>query len=180
MAEYLMDGEVHEVPVVRLLSVMQIKRQDFIAGTDGSLVVFEALRCQPFELRHKNQQAAEPHLMPTIHQKFRHFAQGKVLWNSTYHLARLWHFQSQELIALAILARARLEEPHEYPSLLLILQRLHVSYNLFRRHLFILGTKIQKIPDITKDSGIIYIERWLIVNARGRRQPWRQSVCHWP
>ena len=51
----LMDGEIDEIPVVGLLGVLQIKREDFITAFDGSLIILQFLRRQSFELRHKNQ-----------------------------------------------------------------------------------------------------------------------------
>ena len=59
--------------------------------------------------------------MPTVHQQLGHFAQGEVLWNSAYHLTCLRYLQPQELIALAVLPRTRLEEPHENLPLFVIL-----------------------------------------------------------
>ena len=38
MAENLVDREVNEIPVVRLLSVLQIKCQDLVAAFDGILI----------------------------------------------------------------------------------------------------------------------------------------------
>ena len=124
-----MDGEVDEIPVVGLLGILQIHRQDFIATANGGLIVGQPFRSQPFELRHKNQQSTETNLMPAAHQQRWDFAQREVLGNGTYHLARLWHFQAKKLIALTILTRSCLEEPHEDLSLRIILLRLHKFYN---------------------------------------------------
>ena len=63
--------------------------------------------------------------MPMAHQQHGDFTQREVLWNGTYHFARLWHLQTEELIALTILARFCLKETHENLSLLVILLRLH-------------------------------------------------------
>ena len=52
----------------------------------------------------------------------------------TDHFAGLGHFHTQEFIAFAIFAWAGLEEPHEDLSLLVILQRLHVCYDLLGSH----------------------------------------------
>ena len=86
--------------------------------------------------------------MPAIHQQLRYLIQWEISWYGFDHLTRLRHLQSQKLIAFAIFTWSRLKEPHEYLPLLVILQRLHVLYNLFCRHLtHNLGTKIRKIPD---------------------------------
>ena len=127
-----MNGEVDEVPIIRLLSIQQIKRENFVAGADGLLVILQSFGGQLFEFRYKNQQATQAHLVPTVLQQFWYFAQRKVLWDSTYNLACLWYLQAEELITLTILTWSRFEEPHEYLSLLVILQRLHISYDFFR------------------------------------------------
>ena len=120
--------------------------------------------------------------MPTVHQQFRHLTQRKVLWNSLHYLACLRYFEPQKLIALTILARPRLEEAHEYLPLLIILQRLHISYNLFRRHHKLirnLPPKVQKIPEIQMEIRDILLV-CVIISVEGRRQPFEPSAYHWP
>ena len=128
LAKDLMDGEIDQIPIVGLLGIAQIHRQDLIATTNSRLIVYQPFRGQPFELRHEYQQSAEPDLMPTVHQQLRDLAQREVFRDGTHHLARLGHFQSEERIALTILARSGLEEPHEDLALLVVLQRLHIHY----------------------------------------------------
>ena len=55
MTKDLMDGEIYEIPVIGLFSILQIHRQDFIATSNGRLIVFKSFRCKSFELRHENQ-----------------------------------------------------------------------------------------------------------------------------
>ena len=72
VAKDLMDGEVDKIPVVRLLGILQIECEDFVTAFDGSLIMLQFLRRQSFELRHKNQQPTKSHLVPAVHQQFRH------------------------------------------------------------------------------------------------------------
>ena len=136
MSEDLVDGEVDEIPVVCLFGVLEIHGEDFIATADGSLIAFEAFGSLFLKLRHEDEQPAETDFVPAAHEQFGDFAQWEVLRHTLDDLSRLGHFQSEELIALAILSWPRLEETHEHLPLLLILQRLHVFDNLLCTHFF--------------------------------------------
>ena len=65
--------------------------------------------------------------MPTAHQQLRYFAETDIFHHLLHHLTRLRYFQSEELIAIAILPLGGLEEPHQHLTLLLVAQRLHVT-----------------------------------------------------
>ena len=121
-----MHREVYEIPVIRLLCIFQIHRQNFVTSPNSFLVIYKPFGRQPFKLVHKYQQTTKSYLMPFRHQQFRHLFQWKVVAHSLNDFSCLWHLQSQELIAIAILTGSRLKEPHEYLPLLLIPQRLHI------------------------------------------------------
>ena len=53
MAKDLVDGEVDEIPVVGLLGILEIERENLVTSTDGLSVIFKALCCQFLELRHE-------------------------------------------------------------------------------------------------------------------------------
>ena len=67
MAEDLVNGEIDEVPVVRLLGILQIHRHNLVALSDGLNIVFQSFGGQSFKLCHKNQKTAKPHFVPTVH-----------------------------------------------------------------------------------------------------------------
>ena len=126
MAEDLGDGEVDEVPVVGALGVLEIENEDFVATADSGFIVFEALGGELLKFRHEDEQTAETDFVPAAHKQFGDFAQGEVFCHALDDFARLGHFESEELVALAIFTGAGLEETHEYLSLRLILLRLHI------------------------------------------------------
>ena len=44
-----MDGEIDEVPVVRLLGILQIERENLVTSLDGLVVVFESFGSELLE-----------------------------------------------------------------------------------------------------------------------------------
>ena len=126
MPQYLVHRQIHEVPVIRLLCILQIHLNDLIALLDSLCIVLQPLRSQLLKLRHKNQEATKPHLVPSVYQQFRYLLHRKIHPCHFYNFTSLRHLQSKKLIALTILPWSRLKEPHEYPSLLIIAQRHHI------------------------------------------------------
>ena len=129
MAQDLMHGKIHEIPVVRPLRILQIERHDLIALSDGLLIIRKPFRSQPLELVDQDQKPAEPHFVPAAHQQFRHLAQRRIL-RGLHHLSGLRHLDAQKLVAITVLPWCGLEESHQNLPLLLIVQRLHIVYDL--------------------------------------------------
>ena len=108
---------------------MEIEGEDFVATADGGFIIFEAFGGKLLKLRHEDEQSTETDFVPAAHEQFGDFAQREVFCHTLDDLARLGHFESEELVALAIFAGAGLEETHEHLSLRLILLRLHIGYD---------------------------------------------------
>ena len=130
MPQNLIDRQIHQVPIICPFRILQVERHYLVALLNGLPVVLQPFRGQPLELIDKNQKAAEPHLMPARHQQFRHFIQRETSIYMLNYLANLWRLDAQELVALTIVARPGLEEPQHSLSLPLVVQRLHVFYDL--------------------------------------------------
>ena len=148
MSQNLRSRQVHQIPVVRLLPILQIHRHNLITLPDSLCIIYQSLQGKFLKPIHQYQQSAQPHLMPFRQQQVRHLSQREILRGSLNHLSRLRHFQPQELITLAILTGTRLKEPHEHSSLLLIPQRLHVFDNLLCRHLFRMVLLVTRLPPL--------------------------------
>ena len=68
MAQNLMYGEIHQIPVVGLLCILQIHGYGLVTLLDGIGIVFQSFGGQLLKLCHKNQEATESYLMPLVHQ----------------------------------------------------------------------------------------------------------------
>ena len=119
MSDNLRSRKVHEVPVVGIVGIFEIHLHNGIPSFDGCFVI-RFLFCRQFlETLDEQKEAAQTNLVIAIGQQFGNLLERHVL--GVFHdLARLGHFQSQELVALAIFALARLEESHQANALLLV------------------------------------------------------------
>ena len=88
-----MNGEVYQVPVVGLLCILQVQLNNLIALGDGIGIVLQAFGGQLFEFCYENQETAEAHFVPAVHQELGDFGHGKTLTSETDYLAGLGDFQ---------------------------------------------------------------------------------------
>ena len=73
MPQNLIYRQVHKVPVIGLLGILQVERHDFISLLDGLLVMFQSFRGQSLKLVDKDQETAETDFVLAGHQQFRNF-----------------------------------------------------------------------------------------------------------
>ena len=115
-------GDIDQIPVVGTLGVAQVQRQDFVAPRDGGILLDAARAALLLELRHQQQQAAQPHFMPGRVQERDNFVQRRA-FRLFCHRPRLPHLDAQKLVAMAVLPRRGLEKTHQHLPLRLVLQR---------------------------------------------------------
>ena len=117
MAEYLWCRQIHQVPIVCTFGIFEVEHKDVVTLMNGLDIVDKAFGSQSFEVPDEYQESAESYLVPPAGQQLGNLAQGYVLRCCFHDLARLRHLDAEELIAIAVFSRSRLEEAHQHPPL---------------------------------------------------------------
>ena len=132
-SDNLYDREVDEVPVVGILSLLDVERDNLIAFPNSGRSIDKTFLALSEEHVDEDEEAAETNLVPGAMNESGHLVAGDTRGVANY-LVNLRVLDAEELIAVAILPFGSLEEAHELTTLSLIAQREHVVNNLISVH----------------------------------------------